>query len=152
MEIKSGRQLERAVEKLGETFGLEVYPQHRSGTRIWGRNRRIDIMLRDPEQRLRLGIECKYQGVSGSAEEKIPATIQDIEAWAMRGVVVIHGEGFSKSFPAFAIASGKVMWFEDLPDFLIDYFDLPMQYAEQAEFILNGDAPGSTAHGDLHDE
>ncbi len=138
MEIKTGRQLERAVAKLGRAFGLEVYPQHRSGRRIWGRARHIDIMLRDPEQRLRLGIECKFQGVPGTAEEKIPGTIQDINAWAMRGLMVIHGEGFSRNFPAFARASGKVIWFEELPDFLIDYFDLPMHYAEQAELLLNG--------------
>ena len=138
MEIKSGRQLERAVAKVGRAFGLEVYQQHKSGQRIWGRARHIDIMLRDPDQRLRLGIECKYQGVPGTAEEKIPGTIQDMDAWAMRGVVVIHGGGFSENFPAFARASGKVIWFEELPDFLIDYFDLPMHYAEQAEMILNG--------------
>ena len=138
MMIRTGRQLERAVARLGRAFGLEVYEQHRSGRRIWGRARRIDIMLRDPDQRLRLGIECKYQGTSGTAEEKIPATIQDMEAWAMRGIVVIHGEGFSENFPAFARASGKVIWFEELPDFLIDYFDLPMHYAEQAELALNG--------------
>ena len=138
MMIGTGRQLERAVARLGRAFGLEVYEQHRSGRRIWGRARRIDIMLRDPDQRLRLGIECKYQGTSGTAEEKIPATIQDMEAWAMRGIVVIHGEGFSENFPAFARASGKVIWFEELPDFLIDYFDLPMHYAEQAELALNG--------------
>ena len=138
MMIRTGRQLERAVARLGRAFGLEVYEQHRSGRRIWGRARRIDIMLRDPDQRLRLGIECKYQGTSGTAEEKIPATIQDMEAWAMRGIVVIHGEGFSENFPAFVRASGKVIWFEELPDFLIDYFDLPMHYAEQAELALNG--------------
>ncbi len=95
-------------------------------------------MLREPEQRLRLGIECKYQGVGGTAEEKIPATLQDIEAWAMRGIVVIHGTGFSRDFPAFARASGKVLSFDELADFLVDYFDLPMEAAQQAEMMLNG--------------
>ena len=138
IDITSGRELESAVAKLGRSLGLEVYQQHKTGRRVWGRARHIDIMLRDPEQRLRLGIECKYQGVAGTAEEKIPGTIQDMAAWAMRGVVVIHGDGFSQDFPAFARASGKVIWFEELPDFLIDYFDLPMHYAQQAEMALNG--------------
>ena len=138
MEIKTGKQLERAVVQLGKSFGLEVYPQYRTGRRIWGRDRHIDVMMRDPEQRLRLGVECKFQGSSGTAEEKIPATLQDMESWAMRGIVVIHGQGFSENFPAFARATGKVIWFDELPDFLVDYFDLPIEYGVQAEMMLNG--------------
>ena len=62
----------------------------------------------------------------------------------MRGICVIHGDGFSKDFPAFAVGSGKVMWLEDLPDFLIDFFDLPMAAAQQSVMMLREDAPNYT--------
>jgi hypothetical protein len=42
-------------------------------------------------------VECKFQATSGTAEEKIPATIQDMEHWPIPGIEVIDGEGFSKN-------------------------------------------------------
>ena len=138
MEIKTGRQLEHAVADLGRALGLDVRTQVRIGRRVWGRQRQIDVVLRSPELRLRLGIECKYQGVAGTAEEKIPATIEDIEAWPFRGLVVFHGEGFSKNFPPYLRGKGKALAFEELADWLIEFFDLPEDSATQTEMALNG--------------
>ena len=80
--------------------------------------------MRDRSTAKILGIECKYQGTSGSAEEKIPATIRDIEHWPIPGIVVIDGPGFSDNMKGFLMATGKTVWFEDLEDWLKLYFML----------------------------
>ncbi len=69
-----------------------------------------------------LGVECKYQGTAGSAEEKIPATIHDIEYWPIPGIVVIDGPGFSENMKGFLMATGKAVWLDDLEDWLRLYF------------------------------
>ena len=86
--IASGTDLEREVARLAEDLGLRVGNQVKVGRRLWGAERRIDLVLRHADSGRSLGIECKYQGVGGSAEEKIPATIQDIAAWPIPGIVV----------------------------------------------------------------
>ena len=144
MEIKNGQQLERAVIALDEALGLESRSQVAMGKRIWGRGRRVDVLLRHPDTGQRLGIECKYQNVPGTAEEKIPLTITDIEAWPIRGLIVVHGAGFSPDFRAFIRSTGKVIEFEDLANWLGFYFDLPEDSAEQAEMMLNGAADTQT--------
>jgi len=55
------------------------------------------VVISDEKSGKRLGVECKFQATSGTAEEKIPATIQDIEHWPIPGIEVIDGEGFSKN-------------------------------------------------------
>lgn len=139
MEITTGRQLEQAVADLGRALGLDVRTQVRIGRRVWGRQRHIDVVLRSPELRVRLGIECKYQGVAGTAEEKIPATLEDIESWPFRGLVVFHGKGFSENFPPYLRGKGKAIAFDELADWLIEFFDLPDESYRQAELALNGE-------------
>lgn len=55
------------------------------------------MVISDEKSGKRLGVECKFQATSGTAEEKIPATIQDMEHWPIPGFEVIDGEGFSKN-------------------------------------------------------
>ncbi len=140
MDISSGQQLERAVVQLGKALGLETSSQVAMGKRIWGRGRRVDVVLRHPKTGQRLGIECKYQNTAGTAEEKVPLTITDIEAWPIRGLVVVHGDGFSNDFKAFLRSSGKVVEFEDLANWLCFFFDLPIDRTEQADMRSNGEA------------
>jgi hypothetical protein len=56
-----------------------------------------------------LGVECKFQGGGGSAQEKGPATIQDIEAWPIAGVVAFGGDGFSTNMVAYFHSTGKAV-------------------------------------------
>lgn len=95
LEPRSGRELERACADLGRSLGLEVQTQVRVGRRVWGPRRQIDAIFIDRQTRRSLGVECKYQGVGGTAEEKIPATIEDIRAWPIEGIVCFSGPGFS---------------------------------------------------------
>ena len=115
----------RSVATLGHSLGLQVRTQVRLARRIWGAVRRIDVVLTHTETRRALGVECKFQAVLGTAEEKVPATIQDIGAWPIRGLVVFAGEGFTANMRSFLIASGKAVELTDLREWLVLYFGLP---------------------------
>jgi hypothetical protein len=125
--VASGDQLARAVSDLGKDLGLEVKQQVQVARRIWGAVRRIDVVLIDPQTRKTLGIECKYQGGGGSAEEKIPSTIQDIQAWPIPGIVVFSGDGFTQNMKSFLISTGKAVQLADLKAWLCLFFGLPFE-------------------------
>jgi hypothetical protein len=122
--VKSGNDLELQVAQLGDSLGLDVESQVAVGRRIWGARRKIDVVLKHPETRVSLGIECKYQGSVGSAEEKIPATIDDIRAWPIRGIVVYSGTGFSMNIKSFLLSTGKAVELPDLKKWLELYFGI----------------------------
>lgn len=122
--VKSGKALESAVAKLGSELGLNVKRQYKVGLRLWGRERYIDLVFIDPETRKILGVECKYQGVGGTAEEKIPAVLQDIKAWPIPGLVVFDGPGFSEKMKSFLISSGIAVEFSDLKPWLALFFGI----------------------------
>ena len=84
------------------------------GRRIWGTRRRIDVVMKHPETRLSLGLECKFQKTSGTAEEKIPAVIDDIAAWPIRGIVVFSGDGFSANMVSYLHSTGVAVELGDL--------------------------------------
>ena len=122
--MTSGADLEREVAALGVRIGLDVRRQVRVGRRLWGAERSIDIVVSRPASNQSLGIECKWQGVGGSAEEKIPATIQDIKAWPIAGLVVFSGQGFSTNMTSYLHSTGKAVSFEDLEGWLRLFFGL----------------------------
>ena len=82
------------------------------------------MVWKDPDRRL--GIECKFQKDKGTAEEKIPTLIQDIDAWPIEGLVVFDGKGFSANMRAFLLSSGKAVELGDLVIWLRLYFGLPI--------------------------
>jgi hypothetical protein len=123
--VRNGDELVNQVLALAAELGLVARTQVRVARRIWGAVRKIDVVLTHAETRRTLGLECKYQGSQGTAEEKIPSTIQDIAAWPIPGLVVFSGEGFSPNMMAFLISTGKAVEFEDLRAWLALYFGLP---------------------------
>lgn len=123
--VKNGNELKRVVVEIGESLGLSAAVEVKVGRRIWGAVRNIDVVLTDPTTRRRIGLECKYQGGSGSAEEKVQATLEDIRAWPIKGLVVISGNGFSPNMRGYLISTGNVVEVEDLSDWLRLYFGLP---------------------------
>jgi len=124
--VSNGDELATAVAGLGQKLGLEASEQVRVARRIWGAERRIDVVLVDPISRKTLGIECKFQAVRGTAEEKIPSTIQDIDAWPIPGLVVFAGEGFTENMKAFLLASGKAVEFSEVEPWLRLFFGLKL--------------------------
>ena len=126
LAVANGDELVGAVVALGRELGLEALEQVRVARRIWGAERYIDVVLVHPQSRKTLGLECKYQAVRGTAEEKIPATIKDIEAWPIPGLVVFAGVGFTENMRSFLIATGKAVEFEELRPWLCLFFGLPL--------------------------
>jgi hypothetical protein len=129
--VTSGDILCKEVVVLGQRLGLGTREQFKCGRRIWGAERYIDVVLTHLESRRRLGIECKYQGTAGSAEEKIPAIIQDITAWPIPGLVVFSGSGFSSNIKSFLIASGRAVELEELEAWVQLFFGLDLPPAPE---------------------
>lgn len=124
--VSSGADLAKAVCDLGRKLGLEVREQFKVARRLWGAERRIDVLLRDPKTSRTLGVECKFQGGGGSADEKIPTTIQDMAAWPIAGLLVFSGAGFSPNMRSYLISTGKAVELEDLEPWLCLFFGLPL--------------------------
>lgn len=124
--VANGEELTRAVAQLGFELGLEVMEQVRVARRIWGAKRHIDVVLIHPQTRKTLGLECKFQKERGTAEEKVPATIKDIEAWPIPGLVVFAGDGFTENMRSFLLSTGKAVELEELRPWLCLFFGLPL--------------------------
>jgi hypothetical protein len=129
--VTSGDVLCKEVVALGQRLGLSTREQFKCGRRIWGAERYIDVVLTHVESRRRLGLECKYQGTAGSAEEKIPAIIQDISAWPIPGLVVFSGSGFSTNIKSFLVASGRAVELEELEPWVQLFFGLELPAAPE---------------------
>ena len=84
------------------------------------------MILIEGKSRKTLGVECKFQATGGSAEEKIPATIQDIEAWPIPGIVVFSGEGITENMKSYLISTGKAIELNELEPWLRLFFGLPL--------------------------
>lgn len=122
--VANGKELVTEVMQLCKNIGLDARAEVKVGRRIWGSERRIDVVITDPQSRKRLGVECKFQGTSGSAEEKIPTTIQDIKVWPIPGIVVFSGDGFSATMRTFLISTGMAVEVVDLESWLRLFFGL----------------------------
>lgn len=124
---QAGDALEQRVARVAEKLGLEVRPKYLCGRRLWGAKREIDLVLRDDQRQKTLGIECKSQDKRGSAEEKIPALIADIEAWPIPGLVVFDGKGYSDNMRSYLVSSGRAVELKDLEPWLRLFFGLPLE-------------------------
>lgn len=130
LAVVRGVRLVDRVELLALSLGLDARREFRLGRRLWGAERRIDILLTNPTTRERVGIECKAQNSSGSVEEKLISTLIDIDHWPMRGLVVLDGEGFSIAMRNHAIGSGKAIDFAELEQWLRIFFKLELSENE----------------------
>ncbi len=126
VEIANCNELIAKIVELAKGLGLETKEEYNVAKRIWGSNRSIDIILRDPKTSKVLGIECKFQKTPGTIEEKLPATIEDIKAWPMSGIVVYGGEGITVNMKSYLVSTGKALEFDELDSWLKLYFGLPL--------------------------
>lgn len=76
--------------------GIQVFEEVNVGTSIIGKQRRVDLFILHAAERKALALECKYQDVSGTADEKIPYTLQDLAALRMPSALAYAGAGFSE--------------------------------------------------------
>ncbi len=122
--VASGASLESQVREIARSLGLVVRAQVRVGRRLWGAERKIDLVVTDRETRRALGIECKYQRTRGTVEEKLPAVVADIGAWPIPGIIVFAGDGFSTNLRQYLYSTGKAVDLTDLTEWLLLYFGL----------------------------
>jgi len=85
--------------------GITVYREVPLGKTIIGKNRRVDILVIEEATRVAMAIECKYQDSTGTADEKIPYALSDLEHLAMPVCLVYSGEGFSQGVQHMLAAS-----------------------------------------------
>jgi hypothetical protein len=75
--------------------GLKVYREVRAGKSIIGKNRRIDVFCVCESTNEAFAIECKFQDIKGTVDEKIPYALDDLRALPMTGCIAYAGAGFS---------------------------------------------------------
>lgn len=119
---ESHNDLIREVAETAEAMQLLAQRKVPAGKTIWGSDRTIDVVVSDLDSGERLGILCRYQGTSGTTYEKIPARIDDIRAWPIRGIVVIDGDQFPSDFRAFLRGTGLVIETDELEVWLRMFF------------------------------
>lgn len=76
--------------------GLVVYREINLGKTIIAKDRQIDVFVVRPADQKAIAIECKYQDVQGTADEKIPYALDDLAALWVPGCLVYAGRGWSK--------------------------------------------------------
>ncbi|NOY94696.1 MAG: hypothetical protein GXP55_26255 [Deltaproteobacteria bacterium] len=76
--------------------GLVVYREVSLGKSIIGKNRRVDVFCLHEETEIAMAVECKYQRTSGTVDEKIPYTLDDLRAMHIPAFAVYAGDGFSE--------------------------------------------------------
>ena len=90
------RLVARYVASVFGERGLSVYEEVYAGTSIIGKQRRLDLLLVHHSTNRAMALECKYQDSIGTADEKIPYSLQDLEQLPFFGVIVYAGIGFSE--------------------------------------------------------
>src|SRR5690242_20350306 len=83
------------VARRFESRALKVYREIKIGKTIIGKNRCIDIFCIGGDDEKAFAIECKFQDSEGTVDEKIPYSLDDLEAMAMAGCIAYAGKGFS---------------------------------------------------------
>ena len=78
-----------------DSRGIQVYLEVQLGKSIIGKDRKIDILCVSRDGGKAFAIECKFQESQGTADEKIPYALQDIEAMHVAGCIAYAGSGFS---------------------------------------------------------
>ena len=84
------------VHRIYGAFGLAVYTEITLGKTIIGKDRKIDVFIVHSNDQSALAIECKFQDVAGTTDEKIPYALEDLEALWVPGCLVYAGEGWSR--------------------------------------------------------
>ncbi len=86
----------RYIVKNYSSRGVKVYREVHMGKTLTGKGRRVDIFVLEPDTRIALAIECKYQGSVGTVDEKIPFALQDLERMRIPVCIAYAGDGFSQ--------------------------------------------------------
>ena len=123
VELTSG-EFERLIALLGAQLGLDYRRKLTVGKTIYGKDREVDLLFREPRAGLRLAVEAKYQRVSGTADEKLPYAAKNLETLPLPGVIVYGGGGFSPGALHWLCANTKATDVARLSEWLAVFFAL----------------------------
>lgn len=104
------------VDRNFTSHGLAVYTEVPLGKSIIGKNRKVDVLV--VKSHVALAIECKYQDVPGTTDEKIPYALQDLEALRIAGCLAYAGPGWSEGVLHTLRASRFAAWCLPEPELL----------------------------------
>lgn len=114
--------IEQVVD-LVRQLGLEATTKVRAAQRAWGEARIIDVVINQANHGKRLGVECISRTSSSSIELIVPSFIKDISCWPFPGIIVMNREDFPRISQGFLMSTGKVIWIDELEDWLGLYFN-----------------------------
>lgn len=101
---KSGQVAENIIASILDDHGVEYVRQQPIGMSIYGHPLRVDFYLPTEE----LIIESKWQGIGGTADEKLPYLVMNIrECYPYPCILVLRGDGWKK---------GAIQWVHDAVD------------------------------------
>ncbi|ACN98361.1 hypothetical protein SULAZ_1022 [Sulfurihydrogenibium azorense Az-Fu1] len=106
----SGNKFRNAVKEYIENWnrnynlGIKIKLEQPLGYRFLNNLRIIDILLYRNNRFL--GIECKYQGVSGTAYQKLIYTLEDCKTTPIPTIIVFAGNGIKEDVKSKLITSG----------------------------------------------
>lgn len=85
----NGKLIESRAFAISKRYFPDSKQQVVVGKTIYGENRRVDIQATP-----NLHIECKFQSVRGSIDEKLPFLVETIKCHKATCVIVIEGAGW----------------------------------------------------------
>ena len=109
--------------------GIVAYEEVSIGTSIIGKRRRVDLLIVHPETGRGFALECKYQESSGTADEKIPYALKDLEALHVPAAMAYAGGGFSEG--VLHMLQGSELAAYCLPD--NDLFPVPRRATDELD-------------------
>lgn len=104
----NGNPLRDAVEALikGWGAGLEVLHEVNVGYRFINTPRRMDLVIRNPQNNRTMAIECKCQTSGGTADEKLIYALEDCKSCPIPTIIVFAGDAFKPDLKARLVLSG----------------------------------------------
>jgi hypothetical protein len=117
-------EFERLIALIGAQVGLDYRRKLLVGKTIYGKDREVDLLFRDPRTGLRVAVEAKFQRVTGTADEKLPYAAKNLETLPLPGVIVYGGGGFSPGALHWLCANTRATDVAHVADWLTVFFAL----------------------------
>jgi hypothetical protein len=117
-------EFERLIALIGLSLGLDCRRKLTVGKTIYGKDREVDVLFRDARNGNRLAVEAKYQRVTGTADEKLPYAVLNLQTLPLPGVIVYGGGGFHQGALHWLCASTKATDIARLGEWLTVFFAL----------------------------
>ena len=122
-ELSSG-EFERLIALIGLSLGLDYRRKLTVGKTVYGRDREVDVLFRDARNGNRLAVEAKYQRVAGTADEKLPYAVLNLQTLPLPGVIVYGGGGFNLGALHWLCANTRATDIARLHEWLTVFFAL----------------------------